>query len=145
MATRYLGWLHSRVRPPLDPREINIRGKTSPIMERPRAIHIVYAAWCPHCVPVTVELLTRRAEELGIPCRLYDIDTEAVAEADSLVREHGDWDPDYLVPQVFLEYSNGRIVHVLTGNPRGIALTRKAVEELVSTGPLAFEKGAAPK
>ena len=104
-------------------------------MEKPKAIHVVYATWCPHCVPTTVEPLTRRGEELGIPCRLYDIDTE-VTGADRLVKEHGDWSPDYLVPQVFLEYGDGRIEHVLTGNPRGVQLTKKAVEELLSTGPL---------
>ncbi len=114
-------------------------------MERPKAIHIVYATWCPHCVPVTIGPLTRRGKELGIPCHLYDIDTEDVAKADELVKEHGDWNPDYLVPQVFLEYNAGRIEHVLTGNPPGVALTKKAVEELVSTGPLAIGTGAVPK
>ncbi len=114
-------------------------------MERPKAIHIVYAAWCPHCVPVTVEPLTRRGEELGITCRLYDIDTEDIDKADELVKEHGDWNPDYLVPQIFLEYDDGGIEHVLTGNPQGVALTKKAVEELLSAGPLAIRTGAAPK
>ena len=105
-------------------------------MEKPVAIHVVYATWCPHCVPTTVEPLTKRGEELGIPCRLYDIDTEEVAEADKLVKEHGDWNSDYVVPQVFIEYGGGRLEHVLTGNPEGVALTKKAVEELLSTGPL---------
>ena len=114
-------------------------------MEKPKAIHVVYATWCPHCVPVTIEPLTTRGEELGIPCRLYDIDTEDVTKADRLVKEHGDWNPDYLVPQVFLEYGDGRIEHVLTGNPLGVALTKKAVEELVSTGPLAIGTGDVPK
>jgi glutaredoxin len=114
-------------------------------MKGPRAIHIVYATWCPHCVPITVVLLAKRGEELGIPCRLYDIDTEAVAEADRLVKEYGDWDPDYLVPQVFLEYDNGRIEHVMTGNPQGVALTKMAVEELLSRGPLAMGNGSVPK
>ena len=114
-------------------------------MERPRAIHVVYATWCPHCVPVTVELLKKRAEELGMLCLLHDIDTEAKA-ADDLVKEHGDWTPDYLVPQVFLEYADGKIEHVLTGNPQGVALTRKAVEELLASGPLAkATTGTVPK
>ena len=105
-------------------------------MEGPKAIHVVYAQWCPHCVPTTVEPLERRAKELGVPCLLHDIDTEDVNVADGLVREHGDWIPDYLVPQVFLEYGDGRIEHVLTGNPRGVSLTRKAVEDLITSGPL---------
>ena len=81
---------------------------------------------------------------MGIPCRLYDVDTEDVAKTDELVEEHRDWSPDYLVPQIFLEYNDGSIEHVLTGNPRGVALTKKAVEELVSTGPLAGGKRVGP-
>ena len=113
-------------------------------MERPKAIHVVYAQWCPHCVPATVGPLKERGEELGIPCHLYDIDGEEVDAADALVREHGDWSPDYLVPQVFLEYGEGRIEHVLTGNPRGVALTKKAVEALLA-GPLGENSETAPK
>jgi len=106
----------------------------------PKAIHVVYAAWCPHCVPTTVEPLRSRARELGIPCVLHDIDTEDVRVADDLVKKHGDWNPDYLVPQVFLEYEGGKFKHVLTGNPQGVALTRQAVEELLASGPLALPK-----
>jgi len=104
---------------------------------RPKAIHVVYANWCPHCVPTTVDPLTERAGELGIPCLLHDIDTDDVKVADDLVRDHGDWSDDYLVPQVFLEYDGGRVDHVLTGNPRGISLTRSAVEALLESEPLA--------
>ena len=104
---------------------------------RPAAIHVVYARWCPHCVPTTVEPLKRRAEELGVPCHLHDIDTDDVRAADDLVKKYGDWSPDYLVPQVFLEQDDGSIRHVLTGNPQGVALTKKAVEELLASEPLA--------
>lgn len=115
-------------------------------MERPKAIHVVYAAWCPHCVPTTVEPLKKRADELGMKLLLHDIDSEDVEVADDLVRRHGDWDPDYLVPQVFLEYGGGKIEHVLTGNPEGVPLTRRAVEELLAGGPLGLGgSGAAPK
>ena len=99
---------------------------------KPKAIHVVYAKWCPHCVPTTVEPLERRAVELGIPCVLHDIETEEEKAADELVKKYGDWNPDYLVPQVFLEYQGGKFKHVLTGNPQGVALTRAAVEELLS-------------
>ena len=129
----------------LSPRATDVRAKKPTSPERPKAIHIVYAAWCPHCLPVTVEPLARKAEELGIRCRLYDIDTKDEAKADELVKEHGDWSPDYLVPQVFLEYDDGRIEHVLTGNPLGVALTKKAVEDLMSSGPLAIGTRAVPK
>ena len=104
-------------------------------MERPKAIHVVYANWCIHCVPTTVEPLRQRGRELGIPCRLYDVDTDEVNAADELVKKYGDWSPDYLIPQVFLEYGDGKIQHVLTGNPQGVGLTRKAVEDLLK-GPL---------
>lgn len=111
-------------------------------MERPKAVHVVYANWCPHCVPTTVEPLKKRAEELGVPCFLHDIDTDDVKVADDLVRKHGDWTPDYLIPQVFLEYEGGRMKHVLTGNPRGVALTRRAVEDLLVSGLLTGESSA---
>ncbi|MDG7008896.1 MAG: hypothetical protein JRN06_11805 [Nitrososphaerota archaeon] len=113
-------------------------------MERLKAIHVVYANWCPHCVPTTVAPLRQRGAELGIPCRLYDIDTEEVKAADDLVKRFGDWTPDYVIPQVFLEYSGGKMRHVLTGNPRGVPLTRKAVEDLLD-GPLSATSGAFPK
>lgn len=102
----------------------------------PKAIHIVYAQWCPHCVPTTVEPLERRARELGIPCFLHDIDTDEVKFADDLVRKYGDWTPDYLIPQVFLERGDGAVEHVLTGSPRGVAVTKSLIEDLLK-GPLA--------
>ena len=114
-------------------------------MERPKAIHVVYAQWCPHCVPTTVEPLKKRGEELGVPCLLHDIDSDEVEIADDLVRRYGDWSPDYLIPQVFLEYDGGRIEHVLTGNPRGVALTKKAVEELLAGESMRLDSRTASK
>ncbi|MDG6902162.1 MAG: hypothetical protein JRM80_09415 [Nitrososphaerota archaeon] len=112
---------------------------------RPKAIHIVYAQWCPHCVPTTVEPIRQRAEEIGVPLLLHDIDTPDVKVADELVKKHGDWTADYVIPQVFFEYE-GRIEHVLTGDSRGVSLTRKAVEELLASAPLSGAgTGAVPK
>jgi glutaredoxin len=96
-----------------------------------RAVHVVYADWCPHCVPTAVEPLRRAAKELGVNLVLHDIDSADVKEADELVEKYGDWMPDYLVPQVFLEADDGKIEHVLTGDPRGVQITRQAVETLV--------------
>ena len=96
-----------------------------------KAVHVVYADWCPHCVPTTVEPLRRAAKELGVPIVLHDIDAADVKKADELVETYGDWTPDYLVPQVFLEAEDGKIEHVLTGDPRGVPMTRQAVEALV--------------
>ena len=98
-----------------------------------KAIHVVYANWCPHCVPTTVGPTLRAGEELGVPVILYDIDTEAEEKADELVKRYGDWTPDYVIPQVFIEEDDGRIEHVLTGDRRGLQYTRQAVEVLLKT------------
>lgn len=103
-------------------------------MEKLKAIHVVYANWCPHCVPTTVEPLRKAAAELGVPYMLHDIDTDEVKVADELVRKYGDWSPDYLIPQVFLKYEDGAFKHVLTGYPEGVGFTRKAVENLLNSG-----------
>ncbi len=116
---------------------INIRAVDARPMGKPKAIHVVYAKWCPHCVPTTVEPLKKRAEALGIPCFLHDIDTDEVRLADDLVKKYGDWSPDYVIPQVFLEYGDGKVEHVLTGDSRGVASTKSLVEDLLSDGPLA--------
>jgi len=100
-------------------------------MTKPKAILVVYANWCPHCVPTTVEPLRKVGQKLGIPVRLLDIDTDDETEADGLVKRYGDWTPDYIIPQVFLEAENGKVKHVLTGHPGAIALTKKNVEDLL--------------
>jgi len=97
-----------------------------------KAIHVVYANWCPHCMPTTVEPMKKAAEKLGVSIKLYDIDTEAVKEADKLVAEHGDWAEDYLIPQVFFEYVDGRIEHVLTGYSEDVKLTARGVANLLN-------------
>lgn len=91
----------------------------------------MYAEWCPHCVPTTVEPLRRATKRLGVPLVLHDIDTAEVKRADEMVERYGDWTPDYLVPQVFLESEDGGIEHVLTGDPRGVLMTSSAVGELI--------------
>jgi len=98
---------------------------------RAKAIHVVYANWCPHCAPTTVEKMKLAAKELGVPCLLYDIDTDHVRAADELVKKHGDWSPDYLIPQVFVEFEDGEVKHVLTGYPEGVDYTGVAVDNLV--------------
>ncbi len=96
-----------------------------------KAIHVVYADWCPHCVPTTVGPIQRAARELGVPCILHDIETDDVKRADELVERYGDWSPDYLIPQVFVELDDGKIQHVMTGDPRGLQYTRLALEALL--------------
>lgn len=98
-----------------------------------RAVHIVYADWCPHCVPTTLGPIQSAAKELGVPVILHDIESEDVKTADELVRKYGDWTPDYVIPQVFLETDDGKIEHVLTGDRRGLHYTRQAVEALIKS------------
>ncbi len=98
-----------------------------------KAIHVVYANWCPHCVPTTVEPMKKAAGELGVPIYLYDINTDAVTKADELVKKYGDWSEDYIIPQVFFEFENGEIKHVLTGYSEGVGYTRRAVENLLKS------------
>jgi hypothetical protein len=82
-------------------------------------------------VPTTVEPMKKAASDLGIPCFLYDIDSEEASKADELVKKYGDWSDDYVIPQVFFEYANGSISHVMTGYSEGVSYTRRAVENLV--------------
>jgi len=96
-----------------------------------KAVHVVYADWCPHCVPTTVETIQHAAKELGVPCILHDIETDDVKKADELVERYGDWSPDYLIPQVFVEMDDGKVEHVMTGDPRGLQYTRQSLETLL--------------
>jgi len=103
-------------------------------MARLKSIHIVYADWCPHCVPTTVEPLKERAEELRVACVLYHVDDpDASNKADELVKKYGDWSEDYLIPQVFLEYENGEVRHVFTGYSEDLELTRKGLNNLLAS------------
>jgi len=101
--------------------------------EKLKAIHVVYAEWCPHCVPTTVEPMKRAASQLGARYIPHDIDTDEVKTADELVRRYGDWSPDYIIPQVFLEFEDGSVKHVMTGYSEGVEYTRKAVENLLAS------------
>ncbi len=58
-------------------------------MTHVRCIIVVYANWCPHCVPTTVEPMKQCAAELGAEPDLIDIDAEE-GRGDRLVRECGD-------------------------------------------------------
>jgi hypothetical protein len=101
---------------------------------QPERLTIVLADWCPHCVPLSEKNGRLLAKRLGIPYRRLDIDRPAEERAaDRLVREHGDWAKDYLIPQVFLEWSDGRIQHLLTGFSEAVARTARAWEDLLSS------------
>ncbi len=99
-----------------------------------KAMHIVHATWCPHCHPTTVEPLQKLASDLGMDFFSYDIDKlEEELKADELVAKYGDASEDYLIPQVFLEFSDGQIRHVLTGYSESVELTKKAVNNLTKS------------
>lgn len=101
---------------------------------RPRRLTIVLAQWCPHCVPLSIRYGRRLARVLKVPLRILDIDRKgAVRLADRLVREHGDASPDYLIPQVFLERSDGRVEHLLTGFSEQVPRTERAWRDLLAS------------
>ncbi len=101
---------------------------------RPRRLTVVLAQWCPHCVPLSVTKGRRLARRLGIPFRTLDIDRPGQGkEADRLVRAFGDASPDYLIPQVFLEWSDGRVHHLLTGFSEQVARTARAWDDLTAS------------
>ncbi len=102
---------------------------------RPVRLTVVLADWCPHCVPLSDRYSRRLARILRVPVRRLDIDVARQERAaDRIVRRHGDPDPDYLIPQVFLEWSNGRIDHLLTGFSEEVARTRQAWNDLLRSG-----------
>jgi len=95
---------------------------------------VVLAQWCPHCVPLSVRYGRKLAQRLGVPLRILDIDRRGQGKAaDRLVREHGDASPDYLIPQVFLEWSGGRTDHLLTGFSEQVPRTERAWRDLLAS------------
>lgn len=109
---------------------------------RPGRLTIVLAPWCPHCVPLSVCHGRRLAARLGVPLRILDIDRRAQEKvADRLVRKHGDASPDYLIPQVFLEWSDGRVDHLLTGFSEQVPRTDRAWKDLLKSDWLRTARG----
>lgn len=99
-----------------------------------KRVSIVLANWCPHCVPLSKEKAERMARDLDVPLRILDIDVPAqLKAADKLVEEHGDFTEDYIIPQVFLEYDDRSVEHVLTGFSEGVSATEKAWNTLFTS------------
>ena len=104
-----------------------------PAPAKPVRLDLVMAHWCPHCEPLSVEMGRKLAHHLHVPFQVLDIDVpDQEFQADSLVREHGDWTDDYLIPQVFLEWSDGRVEHLLTGIPGPVEGTRRAWQAVLA-------------
>jgi len=101
---------------------------------RPKRVTIVLAPWCPHCVPLSVRHGRKLAHRLGVPLRLLDIDRPAQEKvADQIVARYGDRSPDYLIPQVFVEWSDGRVDPLLTGFSEQVARTDRAWKALLGS------------
>jgi thiol-disulfide isomerase/thioredoxin len=93
---------------------------------KPSQISLVYATWCPHCYPLSVEQTQKMSKEVGTPLRLLDIDKpEDVKIGDTLVKKYGDDADDYLIPQVFLEFPDGKVQHVFTGFSEDPSITKR--------------------
>jgi len=74
------------------------------------------------------------AEDLGVSLLSLDIEVpEQLEAADRLVEEHGDWSEDYLIPQVFVEYTGGKVDHVLTGFSEAVSVTEASWKALFSS------------
>ncbi len=97
-------------------------------------VSIVLANYCPHCVPFSLRNAEKMAKDFGVPLRVLDIEIiEQEREADRLVEKHGDWSEDYLIPQVFIEYTDGRVYHLLTGFSEAVSATEASWEALFSS------------
>ncbi len=97
-------------------------------------VSMVLARWCPHCHPASVEVCEQIANQLKVPLRVLDIDDPASeAAADQLVKEHGDYVNDYLIPQVFFEYDDGRVEHVFTGFSEGVHVTKSRWQDFLES------------
>ncbi len=113
---------------------------------RPKRLTIVLAPWCPHCVPLSLRYGKVLARRLGVPLRTLDIDRRSQEKlADRLVRGHGDASPDYLIPQVFLERSDGTVEHLLTGFSEQVRRTERAWRDLLSSAWLRDARAGASK
>ena len=112
----------------------------------PQRLTVVLAQWCPHCVPLSVQNGRRLARELRVPLRILDIDHRSQEKvADGLVRAHGDAAPDYLIPQVFLEWSDGSVEHLLTGFSEQVPRTARAWRDLFASDWLRATQRAVPR
>ena len=97
-------------------------------------ITCVLANWCPHCNPTTTDVLAKFKKELNVPVIILDIDDfDQEKIADDIVQKYGDWSSDYLIPQVFFEYSDGEVQHIFTGFSEGVSVTRKAWDSLLDS------------
>ena len=97
-----------------------------PKLER---LTIVLATWCPQCVPLSLDMVKEMSTELGVPHRVLDIDNpDEERLSDEIVRKYGDDCEDYIIPQVFGEFSGGSVKHIFTGFSEGTQVTKSRWE-----------------
>jgi hypothetical protein len=85
-------------------------------------------------MPFSLLYANKMAEDLGVSLLSLDIEVpEQLEAADRLVKEHGDWSEDYLIPQVFVEYTDGKVNHVLTGFSEAVSVTESSWKALFSS------------
>jgi hypothetical protein len=103
-------------------------------MMKIKRVTIVLANYCPHCVPFSLQNAERMAKDFGVPLRVLNVEiVEEEKTADELVEKYGDWSEDYLIPQVFIEYEDGRIDHMFTGFSEAVSVTESSWEKLFSS------------
>jgi len=98
-----------------------------------KRVIFVKANWCPHC-RASEQYVKEIASKFNAEILELDIDNKDLEKvADEIVKKFGDWAPDYLIPQVFLEFENGEIKHILTGDPRGVQYTLERWKNFLSS------------
>jgi glutaredoxin len=103
-------------------------------MPRLERISIVLARWCPHCVPLSLDYAQKMCDEIQVPLRVLDIDDSTGGKmADEMVLKHGDHVEDYIIPQVFAEFSDGTVKHFLTGSSEGTDVTKARWDNLLQS------------
>lgn len=74
------------------------------------------------------------SEDLGVPYRVLDIDDQESSKVgDELVKKFGDDAVDYLIPQVFFQYQDGRVQHIFTGFSENTEVTRRHWEDMFTS------------
>lgn len=74
------------------------------------------------------------SSDLQVPYRVLNVDNEEQAKiGDNLVAKYGDYVEDYLVPQVFLEFPDGKVQHIFTGFSEDTRITKRHWDDLFSS------------
>ena len=98
-----------------------------------KKVIFVKANWCPHC-RASEQYVKEIANNLRAELLVLDIDNKEQEKiADEVVKKYGDWSPDYLIPQIFLEFQNGEVKHIITGDPRGVQYTIERWKNFLSS------------